>query len=309
MLLFSRFFYPLFTHARSATKRETHSRETSRKRGRHARTRLAFAHGVTSTILVRDANFARARSVGSRSRESRLYSVESRSSVPGSPAVPAYYSRESSRTARSLVHSVPGAVGCGNPPALYLLLSQLLSVSPLHSFSLTPSLFRSPTLSLSFFDSRFLSLSFFPSFSLTLSLFLFLPLPLSLALGYSFCTAHATKQIHTEYAPCAHTRNLYATYAKRRTRLRGNVDGNNEPRTIEQKTMTRSSAVIAVAARAPTPRAEQLLLRFAPRPLGTQPFINPRSLENPVRPNQIGEAPTRQVVVQWCIGAGRARVR
>lgn len=145
------------------------------------------------TILVRDANFARARSVGSRSRESRLYSVESRSSVPGSPAVPAYYSRESSRTARSLVHSVPGAVGCGNPPALYLLLSQLLSVSPLHSFSLTPSLFRSPTLSLSFFDSRFLSLSFFPSFSLTLSLFLFLPLPLSLALGYSFCTAHATK--------------------------------------------------------------------------------------------------------------------
>lgn len=193
MLLFSRFFYPLFTHARSATKRETHSRETSRKRGRHARTRLAFAHGVTSTILVRDANFARARSVGSRSRESRLYSVESRSSVPGSPAVPAYYSRESSRTARSLVHSVPGAVGCGNPPALYLLLSQLLSVSPLHSFSLTPSLFRSPTLSLSFFDSRFLSLSFFPSFSLTLSLFLFLPLPLSLALGYSFCTAHATK--------------------------------------------------------------------------------------------------------------------
>lgn len=57
--------------------------------------------------------------------------------------------------------------------------------------------------------------------------------------------------------------------------------------------MTRSSAVIAVAARAPTPRAEQLLLRFAPRPLGTQPFINPRSLENPVRPNQIGEAPTR----------------
>lgn len=187
------FFVFLILYSRTHVLRRNVKRTRERRRGSGGDTRAHFAHGVTSTILVRDANFARARSVGSRSRESRLYSVESRSSVPRSPAVPAYYSRESSRTARSLVHSVPGAVGCGNPPALYLLLSQLLSVSPLHSFSFTPSLFRSPTLSLSFFDSRFLSLSFFPSFSLTLSLFLFLPLPLSLALGYSFCTAHATK--------------------------------------------------------------------------------------------------------------------
>lgn len=54
----------------------------------------------------RQASLARARSELDRDLKSPgLYSVESRSSVPGSLAVPAYYSRESSRTARSLVHS------------------------------------------------------------------------------------------------------------------------------------------------------------------------------------------------------------
>lgn len=149
-----------------------------RRRGSGGDTRAHFARSAISTILVRrerERIFARARSVGSRSRESRLYSVESRPSVPGSPAVPAYYSRESSRTARSLVHSVPGAVGCGNPPALYLLLTLFLS--------LTPSLFRFvllPYLSLSFFNSHTLSLplslSFSSFLSLTLSLSFFLSL-------------------------------------------------------------------------------------------------------------------------------------
>ena len=147
-----------------------------RRRGSGGDTRAHFARSAISTILVRrerERIFARARSVGSRSRESRLYSVESRPSVPGSPAVPAYYSRESSRTARSLVHSVPGAVGCGNPPALYLLLTLFLSLTPsLFRFVLLPYL----SLFLQFTHSLTPSLSFFfflsLSHSLSLSFFL-----------------------------------------------------------------------------------------------------------------------------------------
>lgn len=144
-----------------------------------------------------------------------LYSVESRPSVPGSPAVPAYYSRESSRTARSLVHSVPGAVGCGNPPALSLLLSPSRALSP-------------PLLSaLSSFDSRFLSLSpttfFFLSLSLSRTHARTHSFSLSYALrGYSLSVAHTR-------------RDRFTPNMSRRNARRLGVDGKNEPRTIEWK--------------------------------------------------------------------------
>lgn len=128
-------------HAHTAFYRETHSRRDTR---------------VHVLEPLRRGEFPRGPFLGSRSKEFRASTpVESRSSAPGSLAVPAYYSRESSRTARSLVHSVPGAVGCGNPPVLCLLLLSYALCLSLALFLFRPLLYLSLCLCVSFSFSAF----------------------------------------------------------------------------------------------------------------------------------------------------------
>ena len=184
-----RFFYsylysPLFTHAHvlPATKRETHSRETSRKRGRHARTRSQPSESRRDfdEILV-----IRERGPLDRDLESPDCTRSNLDRRSLGPPLNPRTTRE--RALVRLVHSFtrsPARLGVvTHRRSISFSLGRSLSLPYTHFLSLshthTPPLsvsFRSPTLSLSLSLSSIHALSF--SFSLSFSSFLSLALSL-----------------------------------------------------------------------------------------------------------------------------------